>query len=106
MATLDIVGPFTSRATTNRVLEIPEILELVFSFLDREDNFQNLVVCKNWSELALNNLWRHVDDPIRLFSILSPMGPAPSALAFGPDRIKTAWVRCLLLASPSCNWPC
>lgn len=64
--------------TQQRVLEIPEILELIFSFLDDESNARNAAVCKRWSELALNTIWRDVSDVRRLFSILAPMRQVPT----------------------------
>lgn len=60
-----------------RVLEIPEILELIFSFLDVEANVTNALVCRKWSDIALNNVWRDVSDVRRLFSLLAPMRNAP-----------------------------
>ena len=63
--------------TQQRVLEIPEILELIFSFLDAETNAVNALVCRKWSELALNNVWRDVSEIRRLFSLLAPMRNAP-----------------------------
>lgn len=64
-------------ATQQRVLDIPEILELIFTFLDAETNTVNALVCRKWSELALNNVWRDVSDLRRLFSLLAPMRNAP-----------------------------
>ncbi|KAI0086000.1 hypothetical protein BDY19DRAFT_996186 [Irpex rosettiformis] len=60
-------------STIARVLDIPEILELVFSFLDKDLNKNNITVCKKWSELAMNIVWRDVNCPRRLFSLLAPM---------------------------------
>jgi hypothetical protein len=59
--------------TQHRVLEIPEILELIFSFLDDASNARNATVCKRWFDLALNIVWRNVTDLHRLFSLLAPM---------------------------------
>lgn len=63
--------------TQQRVLEIPEILELVFCFLDDKSNTNNVTVCKRWSELALNIIWREVSDVQRLFGLLAPMQLLP-----------------------------
>ncbi|KAI0773038.1 hypothetical protein BD413DRAFT_690697 [Trametes elegans] len=60
-------------STTQRVLGIPEILELVFSFLETKDAAQCARVCKGWSAIALDSLWRDVDDLHRLFSLLAPI---------------------------------
>lgn len=64
-------------STIRRVLEIPEILELVFSFLDDKSNANNAAVCRRWSQLALNILWRDVSDIRRAFSLLAPMKLMP-----------------------------
>ena len=56
-----------------RVLEIPEIVELIFSFLDEKSNTNNAIVCRKWSDIALNILWRDVRDIRRLFSLLAPL---------------------------------
>ncbi|KAI0656166.1 hypothetical protein C8Q70DRAFT_1015605 [Cubamyces menziesii] len=68
--------------TTQRVLAIPEILELVFSFLDGGEKSRCACVCKQWSEVALDALWRDVDDLRRLFGLLalieSPLAPEDS----------------------------
>ncbi|KAI0668069.1 hypothetical protein C8Q78DRAFT_1048133 [Trametes maxima] len=63
-------------STTQRVLAIPEILELVFSFLCAKDNAVCARVCKGWSEVALDTLWREVDDLRRFFGLLAPVETA------------------------------
>ena len=59
--------------TVHRVLAIPEIVELVFSFVDESEHVKNACVCKVWSEVALDLLWRRVEDLPRLFCLLAPM---------------------------------
>ncbi len=59
-------------SVTQRVLVIPELLELVFSFLNAQDNARNARVCKAWTQVALDMLWRGVDDLPRLLSLLAP----------------------------------
>ncbi|KAJ7650397.1 hypothetical protein FB45DRAFT_17131 [Roridomyces roridus] len=61
------------QSPADRVLQIPELLALVFQFLDPESQCAGLLVCKRWSEIALDALWRVVDDLHRLFSILGPL---------------------------------
>ena len=56
-----------------RVLCIPELLDLVFGFLDHASNARNARVCKTWSSRALDVLWRGVDDLHHLFSLLAPL---------------------------------
>ena len=60
-----------------RVLEIPEILDHVFSFLDNQSNTKNALVCKKWCEPALNNMWRDVLEPHILFGLLAPLKLSP-----------------------------
>ena len=59
--------------TVHRVFSIPEILELIFSFLDGDSVKSSVTVCKRWSDLALNTLWREVSNPRHLFALLAPM---------------------------------
>lgn len=64
--------PSVFGTTTQRVLVIPELLELVFSFLNAQDNARNARVCKAWTQVALDLLWREVDHLPRLLSLLAP----------------------------------
>ncbi len=57
-------------SVTQRVLVIPELLELVLSFLsfpNAQDNARNARVCKAWTQVALD-----LDDRPRLLSLLAP----------------------------------
>ena len=60
-------------STTSRVLGIPEILEIIFSFMDEEDNKRNACVCKRWSDIALNHLWKEMYGLGQLFRLLGPL---------------------------------
>lgn len=55
------------------VLGIPELLDLVFRFLDDASNAFNARVCLQWSEIALDTLWKDVNDFHRLFGLLAPL---------------------------------
>ncbi|KXN83439.1 hypothetical protein AN958_01453 [Leucoagaricus sp. SymC.cos] len=57
----------------HRVLRIPELLDTIFRSLENHDNLNNALVCRSWSEVALDALWRHVDDLHRLFGLLAPL---------------------------------
>jgi hypothetical protein len=57
----------------HRVLGILELLDMIFSFLTSPSNAVNARVCKRWSEIALDLLWRDVDDINRLFGTLVPL---------------------------------
>ncbi|KAJ7178566.1 hypothetical protein C8R43DRAFT_973786 [Mycena crocata] len=59
----------------SRVLDIPELLDMIFGHLDNPSNASNASVCKRWSGIALDTLWREVDNLYRLFTILTPMQP-------------------------------
>ncbi|KAF8835220.1 hypothetical protein BDN67DRAFT_959378 [Paxillus ammoniavirescens] len=61
---------------THRVLFIPELVDIVFNFLDRKTNVTNALVCKQWSQIALDVVWKEVDDLIQLFSLLKPIREA------------------------------
>ena len=56
----------------HRVLFIPELLKNILSFLDRLDNVINACVCKQWSEIALDLIWREVNNLPRLLTLLRP----------------------------------
>jgi len=57
----------------HRVLTIPELLDTIFSNLGHSSNLNNSLVCRSWSEIALDALWRYVGDLQRLFNILAPL---------------------------------
>jgi F-box-like len=57
----------------HRVLRIPELLQMVFGVLDLPSNTVNARVCKQWSDIALEMLWRDVDDLYLLLKILAPL---------------------------------
>ncbi|THH29010.1 hypothetical protein EUX98_g5183 [Antrodiella citrinella] len=66
-----------STLASHKVFQIPEIVELILSFLDDASNASNARVCKKWSDIALNLLWREVPDIQPLFEILSPLEQVP-----------------------------
>lgn len=62
----------------DRVLAIPELLDTIFKTADKNSNFNNALVSRTWSEIALNHLWREVDDFRPLFNLLAPLREANS----------------------------
>jgi F-box-like len=60
-------------STAHRVLAIPELLQTIFSFGTRVSNASNALVCRNWREAALDNVWREIDDMYYLLHLLSPL---------------------------------
>ncbi|KAK7033004.1 hypothetical protein R3P38DRAFT_2700446 [Favolaschia claudopus] len=67
---------FSTHAAQTRVLEIPELLDMIFGYLEPCFNASNASVCKRWSEIALDTLWRDLDDLPRLFGLLKPLRPS------------------------------
>lgn len=62
----------------HRVLAIPELLDTIFRMMDNRCNLNNALVSRAWSEIALDTLWRQVDDLHRLFNLLAPLRKASS----------------------------
>ncbi|KAF8968543.1 hypothetical protein BDZ97DRAFT_1902880 [Flammula alnicola] len=51
---------------------------MIFGFVDTTSNAVNARVCKRWSSIALDALWKDVDDLHRLFGILAPLRKTPN----------------------------
>ncbi|KAI0643505.1 hypothetical protein C8Q79DRAFT_184910 [Trametes meyenii] len=97
-----MTSPYGS--TTQRVLAIPEILELVFSFLEAKDNARCARVCKGWSDIALDTLWHEVDNLRRLFGLLAPVETAVDATPEYYERFRRPlepadWIRFMRYAA-------
>ena len=54
------------------VLSIPELLHNTFSFMNTNENTINARVCKQWSEVALDLIWREVINIPQLSNLLGP----------------------------------
>ncbi|OAX34058.1 hypothetical protein K503DRAFT_725012 [Rhizopogon vinicolor AM-OR11-026] len=54
------------------VLLIPELLENILSFVDRRENVINACVCKQWSEIAMDLVWREVESLPEFLTLLRP----------------------------------
>ncbi|KAF8629309.1 hypothetical protein AX15_003513 [Amanita polypyramis BW_CC] len=81
-------------ATMQRVLFIPELLDMIFSYLGLSDNAANARVCKRWCEVALDTLWREVEDMHRLCSVLAPLYVADtSEYKFSRPPESSDWKR-------------
>jgi len=50
----------------------PELLKNIFSFVGRNDNVNHACVCKQWSEIALDLVWRKVENILQLLTLLRP----------------------------------
>ncbi|KAF8207595.1 hypothetical protein K438DRAFT_2078157 [Mycena galopus ATCC 62051] len=80
---------FSANAAQTRVLDVPELLDMIFGFLDHASNVSNASVCKRWSEIALDTLWRDLDDLYRLFGILKPLRPTVTGDPGSPHAFLT-----------------
>ena len=64
---------FGHKNVAGEALKICEIIALIFSFLDTQSNARNALVCKAWSDPALDNVWRNVTRPFLLLGLLAPL---------------------------------
>ncbi|KAL6298455.1 hypothetical protein BKA93DRAFT_835607 [Sparassis latifolia] len=53
---------------------INELLIMVLAHLDMRSLARSACVCMRWSEIALDMLWRDVDDLMQLLALLAPFG--------------------------------
>lgn len=86
-----------SQSATHRVLDIPELLDLVFRLLDHKSNLNNACVSHNWTEIGLNNLWRSVDSSSQIIHLFSKLAPLKYELAIGNVRTPCMISRIVLL---------
>jgi len=84
-----------------RVLSTPELLHMIFGLLDPSSNAANARVCEQWSDLALEMIWRNVEDPYLLFKILAPLKTIVESSEWGPTTYDvgshSAYIRILLM---------
>ena len=66
-------GTLHSHFRPNRVLSIPELLSLIFSFSTPSSNAISACVCKTWSDIALRVLWSEVSNLDNLIGLLVPL---------------------------------
>ncbi|KAJ8501525.1 hypothetical protein ONZ45_g12111 [Pleurotus djamor] len=70
------VGSASMPSKSNRVLHIPELLKSIFSNLPAEKNkhdYKYALVCKDWTEVALDFAWRNVCSLKLLLQLLVPL---------------------------------
>ncbi|KAF8129848.1 hypothetical protein EV363DRAFT_1219642 [Boletus edulis] len=84
-----------SPVPAHRVLFIPELLDIIFNFLGRHTNVTNACVCKRWSEVALDVVWKEVDDLLHLFRLLKPISHQHDTFEYCFETLPEAndWVR-------------
>jgi hypothetical protein len=63
---------FESVRQLHRALLIPELLNNILSLMDRDESAVNARVCKQWSDIALDLIWREVVGLARLLELLKP----------------------------------
>ena len=56
----------------NRVLKVRDILDVIFSFIDRDTALQCTMVCRSWRVPAIVALLRHLDDESDFVNLLLP----------------------------------
>jgi hypothetical protein len=66
----------------HRVVQIPELLALIFISLPSPAKVNAACVCTTWSAIALDALWREVDDFRRLVELLAPVKDDPVDLSY------------------------
>jgi hypothetical protein len=68
------MSTFTAaQTTTPRPIDVPELLALVFSFLDDRSLARAAQTCRPWSVVALDALWHTLTDLRPLLTLLAPM---------------------------------
>ena len=72
-----------------------ELLTITFSYLDHRDLVQVALVCKRWSEIALDALWCEVSDLKRVLAVLAPLVLRPISMG----KIQNAYVSKAILVS-------
>ncbi|KAG1744906.1 uncharacterized protein EDB91DRAFT_1121572 [Suillus paluster] len=77
----------------HRVLFIPELLDTILSFMDGDDHVINACVCRQWSEITLDCIWREVDDLPRLLTLLRPYKAKGTYHYFDGLPDSTDWAR-------------
>ncbi|KAI0708775.1 hypothetical protein C8T65DRAFT_830002 [Cerioporus squamosus] len=84
----------------HRVLTVPELLEMIFSILEMGDLRRNALVCKAWAEVALDILWRDVEDLPRMLHLLAPTEECPEGQKrFCRPLEPSDWMRFMRYAS-------
>ncbi|KAJ8455039.1 hypothetical protein ONZ45_g19072 [Pleurotus djamor] len=67
------VGPVSYQFMSNRALYIPELLKSIFLYLPDGSHTNCALVCKAWTDIALDVGWHEVRDIKLLFQLLGPL---------------------------------
>ncbi|KAI0064544.1 hypothetical protein BV25DRAFT_251534 [Artomyces pyxidatus] len=65
----------------HRALYVPELVDWIFGFLDRQDHAAAARVCRAWADIARDHIWEIVDNPCHPFQHLAPIKGIEHALA-------------------------
>ncbi|KAI0272481.1 hypothetical protein BC834DRAFT_856952 [Gloeopeniophorella convolvens] len=84
--------PIGYDSNARRVLAIPELLQLIFSFGTQGSNVTNALVCRGWRDAALDQVWREVDDLFVLLRLLAPL-QRQSLYVFTRTPTPADWAR-------------
>ncbi|THU88635.1 hypothetical protein K435DRAFT_969407 [Dendrothele bispora CBS 962.96] len=73
----------------------PELLRSIFKNLGRENNIQNALVCKKWSDVSLDVVWHdvHMRDLPAFFNLLAPIKLGSSSSGWTRNRYTGVWVQ-------------
>ncbi|TFK61090.1 hypothetical protein BDN72DRAFT_883319, partial [Pluteus cervinus] len=77
----------------HRALYIPELLRnFFFAIPDSRDNYRVALVCRAWSDIALDVLWYQVDDICTLFGALVPLTKGEDSREFVRSPEPQDWL--------------
>ncbi|KDQ59887.1 hypothetical protein JAAARDRAFT_192345 [Jaapia argillacea MUCL 33604] len=75
-------------------LHTPELLAIIFAFAENKcQTALSARVCKLWSEIALNFLWRDVEQLSHLFGLLAPVRNGSAGCIFESIPTLKSWIR-------------
>ncbi|KAG9031766.1 hypothetical protein FS837_002902 [Tulasnella sp. UAMH 9824] len=74
-------------------LELPEILDIIMSSLDKSDLFVAGLVCQTWSRIAVNHIWRTLDSLVPLFGLLGPLALEFDGWRYTDTILGADWTR-------------
>ncbi|KZT64519.1 hypothetical protein DAEQUDRAFT_698593 [Daedalea quercina L-15889] len=73
--------------------DVSELVMIILSFIDIRSLARSARVCRRWKEIALDLLWREVDDLHRLMSKLCPFGKPMRKMAGGRTLLSYKYKR-------------
>ncbi|KAI0064494.1 hypothetical protein BV25DRAFT_242145 [Artomyces pyxidatus] len=86
--TLACLLPCLSPTAMRRVLSMPELVDLIFGFLQRPGHAAGARVCRAWVDIARDHIWEVVDNPCILFQNLAPIKGAELSIADHYDHVS------------------